>query len=356
MVVGPIPGAAGGIAVVLETLLTSQLADRYELQLVATHRDAGRMGKALQAVRGLLQSSLLLTGRRVDLVYLHMSSGSSLRRKAAIAALARLARRPYVLHVNASNLERYYGSARSWERRLVRTTLARAALVVAVSPAWERRLRALAPCRTIAIPNPVPIPPDEAPLDASPPRIVCLGRLGVRKGSPTMVRALAILTERHPDARLVLAGDGDVSGVRIEAERLGVGDRVELPGWVGPDERRRILLEATVFALPSRDEGLPVALLEAMAYGLPAVVSPVGGIPDAFEEGRHGYFVAPDDPEALADRIATLVEDPAGARRMGTQARRDARESYATDVVAEQVGDALATVLEHSRVGGFAAD
>jgi glycosyltransferase involved in cell wall biosynthesis len=147
----------------------------------------------------------------------------------------------------------------------------------------------------------------------------------------------------------MLAGDGDGSSVVEEAHRLGVSDRVELPGWIGSEERERTLRTATVFALPSREEGLPVALLEAMAHGLPAVVTAVGGIPDVFEEGRHGYFVPPDDPHALADRLRALLEDPELARRMGMQACADAEERYATDVVAVQVGDALQSVLDHSQ-------
>jgi glycosyltransferase involved in cell wall biosynthesis len=192
----------------------------------------------------------------------------------------------------------------------------------------------------------VRIPPERAPLDASPVRIVSLGRLGDAKGSTTLVRALARLGERHADARLVLAGDGDRTPIADEARRLGVADRVELPGWIGPDRRARTFLTASVFVLASRDEGLPMALLEAMAYGLPAVVSPVGGIPDVFQEGRHGYFVPPDDPEALADRLRALLEDPDAARRMGDQARADAMERYAVDVVATRLGDALDEALE----------
>jgi glycosyltransferase involved in cell wall biosynthesis len=352
MVVGPGRQGAGGIAVVVERLMTSALADRYELVHVLTHRDSGPLRKALQAVAGLTRASWLLAAGRVDLVYLLTSSGFSLRRKAAVAALARLARRPYVVHVHASDFDGYFRAAAGWERRLVRWTLAGAALVIAVSPSWERRLQALVRCQTTSIPNPVPIPRRSAPLDASSALIVSVGRLGLRKGSRTIVRALALLGQRHPDARLVLAGDGDLSAVRAEAHRLGVADRVEFPGWIGPEERAQILLEATVFVLPSREEGLPVALLEAMSYGLPAIVSPVGGIPDVFEDGRHGYFVSPDDPDALADRIGALLDDREVAREMGRQARQDAQERFASEIVARHVGDAFESVLAQRDVDG----
>ena len=105
--------------------------------------------------------------------------------------LARLARLLYVVHVHASNFDGYYRQAARWEQRLVRMSPLSAALAIAVSPSWEERLRALAPCRTTAIPNPVPIPSQPAGLNSSPARIVSMGRLGVRKGSRTIVRALA---------------------------------------------------------------------------------------------------------------------------------------------------------------------
>ena len=349
LVVGPGPGGAGGIAVVIETLASSPLADRYELVHVATHVNTGRAGKTLQALKGIARAASLLALRRVDLVYLHASSGPSLRRKAVVAAMARIARRPYVVHVHAGGFDRYYRSARVSEQRVMRGTLVGAALVITLSRSSERRVKALAPCRTTVIPNPVTIPPEPARLRDSPALIVCLGKVGDGKGSTTLVRALSILGERDVDARLVLAGDGDVSSVVEEADRLGVSDRLALPGWIGPAERERTLLAATVFALPSREEGLPVALLEAMAYGLPAVVSSVGGIPDVFEEGRHGFFVTPDDPHALAHRLGALLDDPELARRMGTQARADAEARYATEVVAAQVGDALQSVLTQSQ-------
>ena len=349
MLVGPGPGGKGGIAVAIETIATSPLADRFQLVVVVTHSSSSRPGKALHALLGIGRAAFLLALRRVDVVYLHVSSGFSLRRKALVAAMARLARRPYVVHVHAGNFDAYHERASRWERGLIRRTLGGAALVIALSPSWERRVQALAPCRTTAIPNMVRIPPDAAPLDTAPALIVSLGRLGDPKGSATLVRALARLDGRQRDARLLLAGDGDRAPIAVEARRVGVADRVELPGWIGPDERARTLLAASVFALPSRDEGLPMSLLEAMAYGLPAVVSPVGGIPDVFEDGRHGYFVQPDDPDALADRLRALLENPELARTMGARARADAIARYDVDVVTARLGDALELVLEGSR-------
>ncbi len=341
LIAGPGRRSAGGISAVIETLASSELAVRYELVIVETHRDGSKARKLAQAIAAMSRVAVLLAARRIDLAYLHASSDASFRRKAVLAAMTRLAGRPYVVHVHASSFDDYYREAPTWEQWLVRRTLSRAALVIALSPSWERRLRAIVSCTSTSIPNPVVIPADPAPLDVSPARIVCLGRLGERKGSRTLVRALSMLDGSHGAARLVLAGDGDRAWVASEALRLGVDERVDLPGWIGPDERARTLLEARVFALPAREEGLPVALLEAMAFGLPSVVSPVGGIPDVFEDGRHGYFVPPDDPEALAGKLTRILDDPEAAREMGERARHDATARFASDVVVARIADAL---------------
>lgn len=343
--------AAGGIAAVIRTLDESELARRFDLVYVETHADAGALGKAYRALSGIARAAGLLAARKVDLVYLHTSSDYSLRRKAVVAVFAGLLRRPYVVHVHGSHFDSWYREAARWEQFLVRWTLGRAALVIALSPIWVARLEAIVECEATAIPNPVAIPDEHAGLTSSEPCIVSLGRLGERKGSLTVVHAFALLAHRYPSARLVLAGDGDVEAVGGAARRLGVDHRVQLPGWIGPEERARTLLGATVFVLPAREEGLPVALLEAMAYGLPALVSPVGGIPDVFVEGRHGYFVPPDDPEALAARLVHILDDPGAAREMGQHARADAAEHFAVDVVAARIIHAFVRVLEGSPDG-----
>ena len=98
----------------------------------------------------------------------------------------------------------------------------------------------------------------------------------------------------------MLAGDGDVEGVRQLAAPLG--DAVRVLSWIDPAERDRLLEASDVFVLPSHAEGLPMALLEAMAAGLPVIVTPVGGIPDAVTQGVDGVYVPPGDVEQLTRR------------------------------------------------------
>jgi len=121
----------------------------------------------------------------------------------------------------------------------------------------------------------------------------------------------------------VLAGDGDVEGVRQLAAPLG--DSVRVLSWIDAAERERLLDSSDVFVLPSLAEGLPMALLEAMAAGLPAIVTPVGGIPDALTHGAEGLLVEPGRVDQITAAMTRMLGDDAERLAAGRRAHARAR-------------------------------
>ncbi len=351
LVVGPGPHSLGGVWSAIDTLLHSPLADAYDLRHVATHRDGSSVAKLRQAVTGIARAGAAMA-RGVDMVWIHSSADASFRRKAVVATLARLTRTPYVFHSHTSGMVRYYERASGPERALVRRVLRSAALVVALGERWEQALNAMAPCVSVRIMNPVDVPDAPAHGAGGDGPVLVTGRVGDHKGSRVLVEALALLADRHPGRPLVLAGDGDPAPVRELAGERGVAGRVTLTGWVDGDRVARLLDEASVFALPSRDEGMPMALLEAMARGVPCIVTPVGGIPDLVADGEDVLFVEPDDPPGLAAALDRLWSHPDEAAAMGERGRRRVRERCSTAVVAQQLDAAFRRVLGDSPGAG----
>lgn len=340
VMVGPGPDSAGGVWSVMSTVLGSALADRYVVTAVATHRDGNPLRKGGEGLRGLGRVAAMLARRHPpDLIWLHTASGFSFRRKAIAALMAHLRGVPYIVHVHGAELHLWYRSITPPERALVRWVLRSAHTVVCLSPIWERRVHQITPCRTAAVMNPVQVPTQPAPRPAGGPlRIVSTGRLGDRKGSRVLVRALALLSERGHRVELHLAGDGDQRPVREEAAARGVADRLFLHGWLNAVQVDRLLADGHVFALPSRDEGVPVSLLEAMARAMPVVVTPVGGIPDLVRDGVDGLIVPPDDQAALAAAMERLIGDPSWAARLGVSAHQTVLREAATEVFVERIG------------------
>jgi glycosyltransferase involved in cell wall biosynthesis len=160
------------------------------------------------------------------------------------------------------------------------------------------------------------------------PVIGTVGRLEPRKGTATLVQALAALRRdgRH-DATVVVVGDGPLrADLAAEGERLGIAPHLRLLG--DRADVRDVLAALDVFVLPSRTEGMSNALLEAMAMARPVVATAVGGTPEVVADGASGLLVPADDPAAMARAIARLLDDAALGRKLGTAARQTVEARY----------------------------
>ena len=161
-----------------------------------------------------------------------------------------------------------------------------------------------------------------------PVRIGSLGRLHPVKGYDVLVEALALLPPDVP-YQMSIAGDG-AERATLEARAAALGLReVRFTGYA--DDPRAMLARLHLYLQPSRSEGLCVAAHEAMQAGLPVVASAVGQLPYSIAEGRSGATVAPDDPQALAQALATMLAQPARLAAMGTAARADVLERFGPD-------------------------
>ncbi len=164
-------------------------------------------------------------------------------------------------------------------------------------------------------------------LDVGRPLIGTVGRLEPRKGTATLIAALATLRAGGRDASLVVVGDGPLrSELVATAARLGLASHVQMLGDRADIED--ILAAVDVFVLPSRTEGMSNALLEAMAMALPVVATAVGGTPEVIAEGESGLLVPPDDPSAMAAATARLLDDRPSAARLGAAARQAVEERF----------------------------
>jgi glycogen synthase len=164
------------------------------------------------------------------------------------------------------------------------------------------------------------------------PRLLCLGRLVPAKGIDVALTAFATLAGRFPALRLTIAGDGVARGeLEQQAVALGLDGAVDFLGWVEPDRVPELLATATVVAMPSRREGLPVAAVEAASMARPMVASRAGGLPEVIVHGESGMLVERDDARGLADAITFLLEHPDEAARMGQAARDRIRETMSLD-------------------------
>jgi glycosyltransferase involved in cell wall biosynthesis len=167
-----------------------------------------------------------------------------------------------------------------------------------------------------------------------------VGRFAPEKDFPLLVRAVAPLL-RGGDLRLLIVGDGAEMGrVRAEVEALGVDGLVSLPG--ARSDIPECLAAMDVFVLSSRMEGTPIAVLEAMAAGLPLVASAVGGLPALVTDGENGFLFPSGDETALRARVRALRDDPSRAARVAEAGRRLVEAKYSREAMARKYLDLYA--------------
>ncbi|MFD9067199.1 glycosyltransferase [Kitasatospora purpeofusca] len=321
---------------------------------VAVHCLGGVPGTPGRAdPRWPLRLRRLLAQRRYHLVHTHMPVPAAAAR---LLAPTLTGRGPRLVHTEHNVWERYRPATR-WANAL---TYRRNDAVIAVSHAVARTVPPgrRRPGEWVTV---VHHGPDLAGASGGPAAraaaraelglpdeafvVGTVGNLTPKKDQATLLAAHADLLRRHPRARLVLIGTGPLEGqLRARAAELGIADAVLMTG--SRSDVPQLLPALDVFTLSSRQEGLPVALMEAMTSGLPSVVTRVGGIPEVLDDGEQGYLVPPGDPSALADAFARLAEEPDLRTRLATAARE---RSERFDVAGAQraVEAVYARVLRH---------
>jgi glycosyltransferase involved in cell wall biosynthesis len=190
--------------------------------------------------------------------------------------------------------------------------------------------------RIVDLPNGVPVP--DQPWSPRPgwlkePHAVFVGRLAPEKGLHTLVEAWPIVRRGFPAARLTLVGEGpERTPLEARIAQLGLTEAIRLPG--ASTSAATLLAAADLFVLPSREEGMSIALLEAMALGIPLVATAIPGNLKLVADGAHGRLVPPDDAEGLARAVVDQWSDPEAAERMGRAARDVVIDHYAIAAVA----------------------
>lgn len=339
VMLGSAPDTRGGVGAVVRAYRRAGLFDRWPITHLPTHRHGPPWEKAVLAAVALARFHWLLAMRRIGLVHVHGASDASFWRKLLFMVPAFVAGCPVLFHLHGGGFVDFYRRRGRVGRSLVRLVLRRSQRVVVLSAQWEEEIRAIASAaRPVIIANPVEVPdPPRDHLNPATLDVAFLGRLERDKGIYDLLEAFVEVQRRFPAARLRCAGDGDLAGVRRRAEALGIEKAVECLGWIGDREKWALLSTSAVCALPSYYEGLPMAVLEAMAAAVPVVATRVGGIPAAITDGVEGVLIAPGDCHALSASLCRLLEDADLRVRMGQAARARTEREFAAPAVLAKV-------------------
>lgn len=343
LLLGPSRDAISGVTTHVNALFGSRLAGEFALE----HFQVGSEGRSESAAARLLRLALspfalaaAVLRRGAAVVHLNTSlNAKAWWRDLVYLLVAKACGARVILQVHGGALDRFVFLNRFVVR--LRAALRWPDAVVVLSQCEQDAWRRLAPGQHVALlPNGIDCTPyrkynRSLPPAGEPLRLVYIGRLAFGKGLTETIEALALARSNGVAARLVIAGNGpEEARLRAQVRDFSLEREVRFAGPTLGEDKALLLSQADVLCLASYSEGLPYALLEAMAAGVVPVVTRVGGIADVVQEGVHGAFVPARDADAIAQAIETLARDRATLARMSAACRKRIAGAYSIERVA----------------------
>lgn len=180
--------------------------------------------------------------------------------------------------------------------------------------------------------------------------IVCIARLSPSKGQDVLIRAVALLKDKHPHLRVEIIGDGPAKDSYVQLARdLGVADKCLFAGSVGHDEVLNRMRAASLTILPSRSDNCPLVIIESLAVGTPVIASRVGGIPEVVLDEIDGFLVPPDDPQALAAKLSLVLANPDLLQKLRANARAGFLSRFEQRRAVQKQADWLESMLSNGQ-------
>lgn len=341
---GPMPPSVGGMTTVLSDLGESNLAAQVDLVFFNTAKttpEGRRLSEALLSKWRLWSDWVrLLNSKSKTIAHIHTCSGFTFFLDGVLVCLARLCSVRVVMHIHGAKFDQFLDGLHPILLGLARWLFRRCDVIIVLSDSWEIELqKRLGEQSFSVIANGVPLIEGftrQARIRKDV-NVLFLGNLTERKGVLDLLDAM-----RHVDnAVLHMVGGeeqiGIVDKVKQLIEQQKLNDKVILHGVKSGQDKQQFLQDADIFVLPSYAEGMPVALLEAMAFGLPVIVSNVGGIPAVVTNEVEGFLITAGNREQLTSALKQLVSNPELREKMGQAGRTRCKSQFSIDATADKL-------------------
>lgn len=324
----------GGITSVVKAYENSALWKEFHCKWIETHRDGSAVAKLSYLAKGII--SFLANVSFYDIVHIHTSEPPSALRKVMFMAVSKLLGKKVIVHFHSFSVNTTVKSKYQWVYRYL---FDKADCVLVLSKYWQDeicgtfgfgrdKVKVLYnPCTTEVSDNVYP----------KKKEILYAGTVNARKGYADMIKAFAKIAPEHRDWNIVFAGNGEIDKGRALAAQLEIENQTVFLGWVRGGDKDKAFKEASVFCLPSFAEGFPMGVLDAWAYGLPVITTPVGGIPDIAVDGKNCLLFNPGDSDKLAEQMEKIISSGKLRNDVAAQSSVLARGIFSVEEVTKKL-------------------
>ena len=345
--------ARGGIHAVIENHIQAGVYSDYQRYVIVSHDDGSMFKRFYVYFTALWTLVGLLCRGKLAICHLHGSHKGSIYRKALFVFVCKLFNCKVIFHLHGSVFARVYDDATVFYQSIVQYVLTSADSVFVLSNYWANYVSAITPDADVNVINNFPSPVFERLFEERQFNqngnlsLLFLGYVGKRKGIYDLVDAVSLLKQQGTTGfTITVGGNGEVAKLQQIIEERELCDYFNVVGWVTGEQKYELMKSADVLLLPSHNEGLPIAILEAMSSGLAVISTTVGGIPEAIPDDFSGLLIEPGDKRALADALLKYIINRNFVEGAALNARHRYDLHYSSTVNTRMIKDVLNNLTE----------
>lgn len=326
LMIGPARNVKGGMTTVVDNYFEYGLQNFVNLKYIESCNDTNIFSKFLKEKKGLTEFKRIMNN--YDIMHIHMASRRSTFRKGKYVKLAKKIGKKVILHIHGAEFKLFYNECTEKQKKYVREILNLADKIIVLSEGWKKYFKTMVDeNKIIVIYNSIIVPKDfKKNLETQ--SILFLGRIGYRKGIYDLIEVVNKLLIEFPKLKLYIGGDGEVNKLKNLIEEKKMQDNIKYIGWVSGKEKEKMLKECSFYILPSYNEGLPMSILEGMAYKNITISTNVGGIPEVIKNNYNGFIFTPGNTDELYNLLKKVLKDKEKRIRLSCNARKTIEEKF----------------------------
>lgn len=332
----PSENVKGGIASVVNGYRSKGINMGCELYFIESYMDGSKIKKFSKAIVSYFKFIINLMVKQPNIIHIHSSFGPSFYRKLPFIVVSRLFRKKIVNHIHGADFNVFYSDSSWAKKHLIKYAYNACDVIIALSEEWKKSFCEIVDEKKIFILENYSFLYEDNYLMRlkrdSNKKVLFLGQIGMRKGCYDIPGIISRVKKSIPDINFTIAGVGEVEELKEQMEKENVISNTDFPGWVSGELRKKLLNDSDILILPSYNEGMPMAILDAMGYGMPIISTKVGGIPKIVKNSRNGFIFEPGNIEDMGDAIVALFTDDTLMKRCISESFKIVKESYSYEV------------------------
>lgn len=332
MMVGSAPKSNGGVTTVIRTIKESYIWNKYQCYWLGTQIQANKWIKLYYCLKAYIIA--FFTIKKYDIIHFHAVPDISLVVQFPVYALAMLWRKKIILHMHVGNQLVDYKNS-----KLFHFCIKHSHLILVLSPKWKilfneqfakfkKQVEVLYnACDKTSSLN----------YEQRTNTIVFAGHLDRNKAYDVLLKGFSSISDKITGWKLIIMGAGELEEAKALAKKLNIESNIEFKGYITGKEKEKYFQEAALFCLCSYQEGFPMAVMEAWAYGIPVITTPAGGLPDVIIEGENAITFNFGDYKMLGDKIYELINDYPKRLHMSNFSKKFVENNFAIKPIANKL-------------------